>query len=242
MLGKKKAHGIDVDQYDSLCDHLAIIEKKTGKLVGTYRLNCSLFSSQFYSANEFYLRHLLETPGIKIELGRACIHKDYRRGLVISLLWRGIAEYMNITKASWLFGCASFKVENPRQSALLFRYFQEEGRLDHSLLCPPTPSYSMNQLSFWLERIKLPLQADERIEAESLIPSLAKAYLNAGALIAGEPAYDPDFNCIDFLTILPQENLNKALWRKYGVWEKTQEGESEPNFAMRPSSGNSLNP
>lgn len=216
MIGKGKPHGIDVDEYDFFCDHLIIVEKRTAQIVGTYRLNCSSFSdNNFYSAREFNLNRILEQPGVKLELGRACIHKDYRRGLVISLLWRGIADYMAATNAQILFGCASIKTQNPREAALLYRYFFEEKRFTPEYFAPPTLSYTMPNLDLWIKNFKSPLTETEREEVKALIPPLCRAYLKIGAYLGGEPAWDDEFKCIDFLTILHREDLNRTLWKRY---------------------------
>lgn len=217
MIGKTRPRGIDVDHFDFICDHLVILDKKSNQVVGTYRLNCSLFNQSWYSAQEFNLRRVLEQPGVKLELGRACIHKDFRKGPVIALLWRGIAEYMSATNASLLFGCASIKTESPRQAALLQRHFELEGRMQPEYNCAPTLKYTMPSLSLWRETLRRPLTPDEQTEAEGLVPALCRAYLKAGAYLGGEPAWDEEFRCIDFLTILPRENLNRALWRKYSL-------------------------
>lgn len=216
MIGRQTKTKVDVDAFDFICDHLIIVDKKSQKIVGTYRLNCSLFSAQFYSANEFNLRRILEQPGSKLELGRACIHSDYRRGIVISMLWRGIAEYMNATGSQILFGCASIKTESARCAALIYQYFKQQGRFKEEYLTPPMSAYSMENLDLWIASFKeRSLTEVELNEAEELIPPLCRAYLKAGAYLGGEPAYDPEFRCIDFLTILPLENLNRTLWRKY---------------------------
>lgn len=215
MIGVKKAQGIDVDEYDFLCDHLIIQEKRTQKIVGTYRLNCSLFSDQFYSSREFNLSRIMQQPGVKLELGRACIHKDFRRGIVISLLWRGIADYMAATNAQILFGCASIKTESPRESALLYRSFFEENRFTPEYFAPPTLPFTMPQLDLWIKNIKGPLTQTEKDEVKNLIPPLCRAYLKIGAYLGGEPAWDPEFKCIDFLTILHREDLNRTLWKRF---------------------------
>lgn len=215
MIGKNKPSGIDVDEYDFFCDHLIIQDKKSGQIVGTYRLNCNLFSNNFYSAREFNIKRILDQPGTKIELGRACIHKDFRRGIVISLLWRGIAEYMNATGAQLLFGCASIKTQNPREAALLYKYFFEDNRFTSEYLAPPTIAYTMPYLDLWIQNFKEPLTAAEIAEVEQLIPPLCRAYLKIGAYLGGEPAWDEEFKCIDFLTILHKEDLNRSLWKKY---------------------------
>ncbi|MFZ4403689.1 MAG: GNAT family N-acetyltransferase [Pseudobdellovibrionaceae bacterium] len=215
MMGKTKASGLDVDEFDVLCDHLVIREKRTQAIVGTYRLNCSLFSDQFYSGNEFHLKQILKAQGTKIELGRACIHKDYRRGVVISLLWRGIAEYMAATQAQILFGCASVKTSSPREAALLYKYFEEKKLLNPSFFAPPTLKYTMPNLSLWIQNHKAPLTDEEIKEVEVILPPLFRTYLKIGATVTGEPAWDAEFKCIDFLTILNREDLNKVLWKKY---------------------------
>lgn len=222
MIGKKKSRGVDVDEFDFVCDHLVIIDQRINKIIGTYRLNSSLFSNRFYSSGEFNIRQILETEGNKLELGRACIHQEYRNGIVISLLWRGIAEYMQKSNSEILFGCASIKTESPRQAALLYQHFASEERyLDH-LLCPPTLKYSMPGIGDWIYSFQRPLTDQEKQEATDLIPPLCRAYLKAGAVLGGEPAYDAEFKCIDFLTILRRDNLNRALWKKYDLNNKTK--------------------
>lgn len=229
MIGKSKTRGIDVDEFDFVCDHLAIQDKKTKRIIGTYRMNCSLFSNNFYSHNEFNLRRIIEAPDVKLELGRACIDKEFRNGIVIALLWRGIAEYMNKTDSSLLFGCASIKTESARQAALLYRHFDLQERFQENFLCPPTKAFSMPTLDLWIQVMQRELTLEEKSEVESLIPSLCRAYLKAGAVLGGEPAYDAEFKCIDFLTILERENLNKALWRKYNLCSTTAAQIEEPS-------------
>jgi putative hemolysin len=221
LLGKFRPTGIDVDEFDFVCDHLVIVDKKTKKIVGTYRFNSSEFSHNFYCEQEFHMENLMSRPGTKLELGRACIHSEYRRGAVIALLWRGIADYMKAINASILFGCASIKTESPRQAALLYHYFHRDGRFKEGMLCPPTAKYTMPNLDLWIENLSRELTVEEKTEIDELIPPLCRAYLKAGSLMGGEPAYDSAFKCIDFLTILPRENLNAALWRKYKPWTET---------------------
>ncbi len=215
MIGKKKPTGIDVDEFDYYCDHLVILNKKTNQLIGTYRLNSTLFSHHFYSEREFDLTHILARPGNKLELGRACIHKDYRNGITISLLWRGIAEYMIATKSDIVFGCASVKTEDPREATLLYRYFESLNAIPKEFYAPPTKEFTLPQLHLWLTFIRGPLTEAEITEAQNLLPSLFRTYLKVGAMVAGEPAWDAEFRCIDFLTVMQKEDLTRILWKKY---------------------------
>eukprot|EP00831_Metopus_contortus_P025310 TRINITY_DN21848_c0_g1_i1.p2 TRINITY_DN21848_c0_g1~~TRINITY_DN21848_c0_g1_i1.p2 ORF type:complete len:106 (-),score=23.41 TRINITY_DN21848_c0_g1_i1:22-339(-) len=76
---------------------LMIINKSDDALIGTYRLNCTKFSNNFYSATEFNIDAILELPGDKVELGRACVHPDFRNGMTIALLWKGPVSYTHLT-------------------------------------------------------------------------------------------------------------------------------------------------
>ena len=123
ILKKESPTGIDIDQFDMLCDHLLIIDSETNKVAGGYRLNCSLFTQNFYSSLEFDLSKLIHLTGPHVELGRACIDKNYRNGTVITLLWRGVMDYLIKIDARFLFGCASIQTEDARDAAMIFRYF-----------------------------------------------------------------------------------------------------------------------
>lgn len=214
MLGEDRG-GLDEDEYDAYCDHLLIMERASGAIVGTYRMNCSLFSHSFYSEQEFDLSNLLAGDGTKIELGRACIHPDHRNGLVINLLWRGIAEYMGRTEAEMLFGCATVMSEDPQKIANLIQYLREEKISMHPYSCAPQPGAELPGLAKALQNTQV-LNAEEREEAKRLLPSLCHAYIRAGAWLAEIPAWDPAFRCVDFLTILPRKNFSPVFWRRYG--------------------------
>ena len=109
-LGASGSGSIDIDEFDILSDHLLLIDKEKDVVIGTYRFNSNLFSNSFYSETEFDIFNVLITPGIKVELGRACIHKEYRGGTTVSLLWTGLLAYMKKIGADYLFGCSSFHV------------------------------------------------------------------------------------------------------------------------------------
>jgi putative hemolysin len=215
--GAKAAVGVDVDAYDRICDHLVIVERESGKIVGTYRLNSSLYSQKFYSAEEFQMQAFLKHPATKLEMGRACVHKDFRRGIVMALLWRGIAEYMQKTQTQFLFGCGSVKTEKPDEAALLLVYFEKTNRVSHEFQCEPTSRYHMPGLAEQAAQIRGQWTPELQQRAESLVPALFKSYLKAGAQICGTPAYDRDFHCIDFLVIMDKEHLNDTHSKKYGL-------------------------
>jgi putative hemolysin len=208
---------LDVDRFDTLFDHLIIIDKPTMEIVGTYRLKCFDSLKNSYTALEFDLTHIISQPGPHLELGRACIQQSHRKGSVISLLWRGITEYMKLSGAQVLFGCSSVKVDNPRDASLIYQHLENEGFVSNEFLSHPQKEFLMEDFETWRQYFQQDLNTEHALEAEALVPSLLKSYVRLGARIVGEPAYDADYDCIDFLTVLKRDSLDNALARKYRV-------------------------
>jgi putative hemolysin len=208
FLGKPTTPGIDMDSYDVHCDHLLILDRDTGKVVGTYRLIGSCFSNSFYSASEFNIDPLLAQQGIKLELSRACIHPNYRNGAVIHLLWRGIVAYMRQINASFLFGCSSIKSMDPMRVAEILKYLKDGGMYEKDLAVVPIGEYAFDP----------PLPEVSQVSPETIkemIPPLFQFYLRAGARVLGLPALDSKLECTDFLTMLKIPEVQKSYEKKY---------------------------
>lgn len=214
---KKRTHGVDVDKLDFECDHLVIYNKRIGRTIGTYRLNSSLFNKTFYSANEFEMDEVLKLEGNKLELGRACIDREYRTGVVIALLWRGIAAYIQKTDTKVLFGCGSVKTMEPMEIGLLTKYFADIGALSFEYGTTPTKKYKVKSLERVLEYIEAHPSAYDKETVEKMVPPLIQSYLRMGAKLCGEPAIDREFYCIDFLVCLKLDELHPLHKDKYKV-------------------------
>ncbi len=210
-LHKKKPIKVDVESWDFLADHLIVVEKATQKIAGTYRLISSKFSDRFYSQSEFEMDDLLKLPGNKLELGRACIDKDFRAGIVMTLLWRGLVRMIQETDSRYLFGCTSIKTTNPEQIAQLTRFFMENGHLSQQANATPLRKYTVKDLPLLLEC------CDPDFQISEMVPPLMNSYLKAGAKVCGMPAIDKAFKCVDFLTLLDTTQITEAYERKYKV-------------------------
>ena len=207
---KKFPFGLDLDRFDAWSDHLVIMDQKTGCFVGTYRLLLEDRAPYFYSETEFDMSPLKALPGRKLELSRACIHKDYRNGVVIGLLWRGLVQYVQASGADYLFGMSSFKSTDPAEIVRAYKQLQVDKSIDESLPCLPVGNYKIPGFHEILAA-----QPPEGPQSPEIIPALLKSYLRAGAKVIGEPALDEDFKCADFLTLLDMRNLGKAYERKF---------------------------
>ncbi len=208
--GRSNALGIDHDRFDKNADILVIIDMKTRKVIGTYRIICSEFSKRFYSASEFHIRNFLNEEGAKVELSRACIHSNYRNGSAIRLLWRGVYQYLKAVDARYLFGCSSVSGLSPLNILALMNYLQNHNlTLNHWQIFPrPNFDNSAELLKDLRDFIKTnPI--DE-------MPALFRAYLNMGAKFEVVPAYDEHFLCYDFFTVLDVQAMDSAHSRKFG--------------------------
>jgi len=190
---------LDRDGFDPFCDHLLIRDREYSKVVGTYRILSPAMANEaggYYSAGEFDLSRLAHLFDRTAEVGRSCVHRDYRSGGAITLLWAGLAKYMLANRYDYLIGCASISMaDGGHLAASLYN------RLKHEHLAPP--EYRV------FPHCPLPLEALRSDITDAPCPALVKGYLRLGAWICGEPAWDPDFNTADLLVMLPMSRINR---------------------------------
>ncbi|HMA65156.1 MAG: GNAT family N-acetyltransferase [Fibrobacterota bacterium] len=211
LLEKRRVYGFDFDRFDFKCDHLVIIDKKSNTFIGTYRLISSLFAKEFYSETEFDISNILALPGVKLELGRACVHKDYRTGSSIALLWRGIMEYMKLTNTQYLFGCSSVKTTEMYEIALMHQVLARDFVAPANLVVYPKSKFKIRNFN----ELKAQVRDEDLLSVVEKIPPLIKSYLNMGAQICGEPALDKKFKCADFLTLFNTDTSVEKVHKKY---------------------------
>jgi len=207
--GRRAFHGLDVDQYDFSADHLMIVDKRINEVVGTYRLMSSHFTHDFYSASELELDDFIRLPATKLEMGRACVHSNYRDGNTIDLLWKGLTRYIFATKTEYLFGCASIKCTNPDMIGRVYKTLRDQGSWSDEYRARARWEY---QFPGFAMNVPDGLTPGEKRE---LLPALLRSYLHAGAKVYGWPALDRDFACTDLLTILDWKQLNPRFQSRF---------------------------
>ena len=209
--GREKESGLDLEPSDFAGDHLLIIRESDNMIVGTYRLLCSKFVERFYSEDEFEMSDFLRWPSVKLELGRACIHHEFRNGITIDLLWKGLAQYILASEARYLFGCSSVKTSDARLIEALYVELHGRDQWRRDFQIAPTPKYRLDGFEFKTER-----SANfEGKKLREMLPPLLRSYLHAGAAVFGEPAYDREFACVDLLTILDLQSLNRRFQERF---------------------------
>ena len=196
--------GHDVDLYDPFCDHLLVRELADGEVVGTYRIlppDAARRVGSYYSEQEFDLTRLNFLRPRMAELGRSCVHPAHRNGGVIARLWIGLADYMTRYGYEYIVGCASIGMaDGGHIAASVHRQIVERHLAPVEWRATP--------------RTRLPVESldDGRTAA---LPPLIKGYTRLGAMVCGEPAWDPDFNTADLLMLLPMAQLNRSYARRF---------------------------
>ena len=198
-------NGIDQDQYDAFCDHLVVIDNDTHNVIGTYRLlrhNVAKANIGFYSENEFDLHDIYDKRLKFAEIGRACIKSAYRGQAIISLLWAGIGSFCDYYDIEYIGGCTTVGTE-VAIAQRIYQYAKDNNRLldnNYSIAANPanrTAGFDLNKVV-----------NTDGVKRE--LPPLLRAYFAMGAKLAPIPAYDPDFDVIDFFTLF---NLNRDIKR-----------------------------
>ena len=193
------ASGQDIDEFDPICDHLIVEDRRRGRVVGTYRLQTGSTAAGYagyYSEREFDFGPYEALRGSMVELGRACIHLEHRSTEVLLLLWRGIVQYAIHNSARYLIGCCSLTSQDPAEGTSVF------AALSRSLAQPWLRTRPQAEFTMPLVR---------EAEHEPRIPKLLRTYLAVGAKICGPPAIDREFKTIDFLTLMDLDQLNIRL-------------------------------
>ncbi|MGD8378594.1 MAG: GNAT family N-acyltransferase [Gammaproteobacteria bacterium] len=195
--------GVDADEFDDCCHHLVVRDRRTGQLVASTRVLTDEQAARaggYYSEKEFDLGRILSAPGRTMEIGRTCVHRDYRNGATISMLWSGLARFLDINRFSRMIGCASIPMTDGGVGA--WATYRALGR---NYLSAP----DMRAIP------RLPLAAGVAEHATPLLPPLLKAYMRLGARICGEPCADPEFNVADLLIMLNPAELRGRYVKRY---------------------------
>ena len=183
--------GLDSDPFDAFCDHLMVRELESGRLVGTYRLQTGENAKKNlgYYGNQLFDFSVYEPIRKQmLELGRACVHEEFRNMMVLHALWKGIAVYAMRMESRYLLGCNSISSQDENFGAAMYRTLEEKYLAEPWLRTEPQPDCRCEA-------------SGEEIEI-GRPPRLFRAYLDISAKVCGPPAIDREFKTIDFLTLI----------------------------------------
>ena len=196
----------DIDRFDDWCEHLLVRVvggPQHGLLAGTYRVltpQAALRAGGLYTETEFDLGPVRELCTHAVELGRSCVHPDWRSGGTIMALWGALGEFMVRHHLDAMIGCASIGMnDGGHVAASLWRKL----RATHLA----APQWQVQP------RLALPI-AGLRDDLDIETPALIKGYLRCGAKLLGAPAWDPQFNTADLPMMMRMDEL-PARYRRH---------------------------
>lgn len=196
--------GLDHDHLDPHCHHLLVRDGPTARLIGCTRVlaeDGARKAGGFYSQSEFEIEPVLALPGRFAEIGRTCVHRDYRNGATIAALWSGIADFVAARRIDYLIGCASIPLG-------------EDGSMAQAIFSELAQRYLTPEDLRVRPRIPL-LRRDILARGDHPLPPLLKAYLRIGARICGEPFLDEDFGVADVFILLSTRQLARRYARHF---------------------------
>ena len=197
--------GIDDDGYDKNTDSIVVIDTENGMIVGTYRVATleTNKDKKFIDESEFNIDALKNCGSNILELGRAVVHKDYRNGIVIQLLWSAIYRYAIDNKCKYMFGTCSLHSTDPSRYPNLLCYLKKNKIADLDVYAKE-PKYEFDFVNEYSE---------ELLKEE--MPSLLRTYIGIGAKVSRNGFIDYDFNCCDVITVIEVEKVNPLFARKF---------------------------
>ena len=208
---------LERDRFDPYFDHLVLIDEsrdraKLDHVVGVYRLlPCDRVadSGQYYSEDEFDLSVLKSSGRKLLELGRSCVHRDFRRGLALPMLWDGLADYVRRHDIDILFGVAS--LHGTDVSVLKGPL----SHLYHAHLAPP--ELRARALSDVYQPMDLmPPEQIDRVAAMRQVPPLIKSYLRVGGYVGDGAFIDHAFNTTDVCLVVDTARMSASAKARYG--------------------------
>ena len=213
----KKILALDYDKVDKFADHIIIIDKARkdikNKIVGTYRLIrgdvCARFGG-FYTSSEFNISNILNSYNHSqiLELGRSCVHKDYRNGSTMSLLWKAIAEYVKVYDIKILLGCASFPGTDINKFSHELSYLRKNFSLPDDL---SVISLDKNNYQVYGKNIT----NLNNLRTFAKLPPLIKGYLRVGGKVSNSFYVDYNFNTIDLCVVVKISSIVKKYKKKF---------------------------
>lgn len=215
---------LERDEFDPYFDHLLLIDPHRSAedlqdVVGVYRLLPSdrlAITGRFYSESEFDLTALKATGRKLLELGRSCVHADYRGGTAMLLLWNALADYVLEHGIEVLFGAASFHGTDMVALAQPLSYLQ------HFHLAPP----ELRVITRAAQAAQIALIPQDKLDRKAAMlatPALIKAYLRLGGYVGQGAWVDHAFNTTDVCLVMDTAQMS-AKHRDFYIRKSGREG------------------
>lgn len=192
-----EVEGIDADDFDEACLHMLVEDARSGALVCCFRLMPLAGGAEIgrsYSAQYYNLAALSAFDGPMVEMGRFCIHPDWKDPDILRVAWGAMTRFVDETGVEMLFGCSSFRGTEAEA------YLDAFAMLKEAHLAPKR----------WLPRVKAPdvfrfARALKRLKPDAkramqAMPPLLRTYLMMGGWVSDHAVVDRDLDTLHVFT------------------------------------------
>lgn len=189
--------GRDEDAFDARCLHILVEEQASQTLVCCFRLMPLRDGAEIgdsYSAQFYDLAALRTFSGPMVEMGRFCLHPDWKDPDILRVAWGAMTRHVDETGVELLFGCSSF------DGADAEAHSEALALLKDAHLAPKR----------WLPRVKAPqvfrfaqklrLRKADPKRALLTMPPLLRTYLMMGGWVSDHAVIDRDLNTLHVFT------------------------------------------
>lgn len=192
----ERAGGLEADDFDALCQHILVHEVKSGALVCCFRMMPLAHGAEIgrsYSAQYYELSALQDFDGPMVEMGRFCIHPEWRDPDILRVAWGAMTRYVDERGVEMLFGCSSFAGTDEAE------YLDAFAMLKHRHLAPKRFLPKIKAPNVFKFAQKLRRKPDAK-RAMLKMPPLLRTYLMMGGWTSDHAVVDRDLNTLHVFT------------------------------------------
>ena len=186
----------DADDFDSICAHILVEDTRTGTLVCCFRmlpLAAGREIGRSYSAQYYELSSLESFEGPMVEMGRFCIHPDYRDPDILRVAWGAMTAYVDRNGVEMLFGCSSFKGTDAEAYLDAFAMLKEKHLAPKRFL----PRVKAPKVFRFAQKLRRKPDAKRAMLG---MPPLLRTYLLMGGWVSDHAVVDPKMNTLHVFT------------------------------------------
>lgn len=186
----------DCDAYDRTCAHVLVEDICSGALVCCFRLLLLQDGSgleRSYSAQFYDLPALQGFQGRLAEMGRFCVHPEWRDPDILRIAWGAITAFTDKQDVRMLFGCSSFA------GTATGDYLDAFAMLKQRHLAPQRWRPREKAPNVFRFAAMLRHQPDAK-KAMLQMPPLLRSYLLMGAWVSDHAVVDAGMNTLHVFT------------------------------------------
>lgn len=194
----------DADRFAVHCDHFVVRDLESGRVVATYSLlapAAARLAGGYRAEEHFDLSPVDLLRGRMVEIDGFCAHPAYRSTALQHLMWSALARYLLDSGHDYVLGSARILLADGGHGAASIH------RSASAASPSPDDLRVLPHCALPLERLRDTLPVP--------VPPLLQAYLDNGAWVCGEPAWDRAFDCAELPLLLHLSRMRARYVRGF---------------------------